>query len=182
MSNTKNRTKKLKSKLKKRGLELRKDSALCSLYINGKNDYDINWIVQRMCQMKYLYEYCDMKNIKSQVYNDYVTNGFNKNYEGTISIHAEKIALEKHSDGIYPKVFPWEINKINITKKFNNDISKLELNKLKELNTLTKFDENVSDDGEELDGGVINIYKIIKTIIIGYLFGFGLMVIMSRFK
>jgi len=171
-STQKNRTKKLKLKLKKRGLGLRKDSALCSLYVNGKTDLDINWIVQRMCEMKYLYEYCDMKNIKSQVYNDFVFNEYNKNYEGTISTQAEKLALEKHSNGIYPKVFPWEINKINS----NTIIPNSKLDKLKESY------ENISDDGEELDGGGINIYKILRVISLGYLFVYGLIVILTKLK
>ncbi len=155
MFKKKNRIRKLKLNLKKRGLELRKDSALCSSYINGKTDLDINYIVQRIGEMKYLYEYCDMENIKNQVYNDYVFNEYVKNYEGTISTQAEKIALEKHSHGVYPKIFPWEKNKSEIDEP---------------------------DDDKELDGGGINIFKIIRTIVVGYLFGFGLMVILSKYK
>ncbi len=160
MTNRKNRIWKLKLKLKKRGLRLRKDSALCSLYINGKTDLDLNYIVQRMCEMKYLYEYCDMENIKTQVYYDYVFNEYVKNYEGTISTQAEKIALDKHSNGVYPNIFPWETSKLNEINKPNETI--------------------IPDDDEELDGGGINIFKIIRATIISYLFIFGLATILSK--
>jgi hypothetical protein len=158
MSEMKNRIRKLELKLKKRGLELRKDSALCSLYINKKTDLNIDYIVQRMCEMNYLYEYCDMKNIKTQVYNYYASNEYIKDYEGTISTQAEKIALEKYSQGIYPKVFPWKLN----NDELNND----------EL--------NIANNNNKIDGEEINIYKIFGGIIIGYLFGVGL--VFSLFK
>lgn len=90
-----------------RGLELRADSILCQKYINGQIELDLDWIVQRMCEMKYLYEYCNMNDIKKQVYKQYVLeqpNGIYTNYK--ISERAEKIALEKY--GFYPDVFPWE--------------------------------------------------------------------------
>ena len=121
MSNIKKRINKLKFKLKKRGLKLRKDSVLCSMYINGKSDLCLNQIVQRMCEMKYLYDYCDMKNIKTQVYNDYVLNGYVKNYEDRISTQAEKVALKRYSDSKYPKIFPWEKKKLNHSIITNNN-------------------------------------------------------------
>ena len=65
------RKKELEKKLQSRGLEFRLDSALCSKYVDGTTDLHIDFIVERMCQMKYLYEYCNMKQIKSQVYKQY---------------------------------------------------------------------------------------------------------------
>lgn len=44
-------------------LELRDDSKLCHGYINGTiKTHTIPQIVERMCQMKFLYEYCDFDN------------------------------------------------------------------------------------------------------------------------
>jgi hypothetical protein len=49
--------------LEKNGLVLRYDSKLCLGYINGTigNEWTIPKIVQRMCQVKYLFDYCNMK-------------------------------------------------------------------------------------------------------------------------
>ena len=50
----------LEKKLKEFGLELRVDSKLCMGFIDGSIDWNIDDIVQRMAQMKYLFEYCDI--------------------------------------------------------------------------------------------------------------------------
>jgi hypothetical protein len=110
----------LETRLNDRGVEFRYDSALCAKYINGKTDLGIDYIVQRMCEMKYLYEYCDMKSIRAQVYVDYVNSGYIKDYEGTITTQAEKIALQTHSNGAYPNIFPWENNKIDKVNNFDD--------------------------------------------------------------
>jgi len=50
-----------------------------------------------------------MKEIKTQVYNQFIeekTQGIKSNE--TISNRAERIVLEKYSNGTYPKVYPWE--------------------------------------------------------------------------
>lgn len=106
----------LETRLNNRGVKFRSDSALCAKYINGKTDFTLDHIVQRMYEMKYLYEYCDMKSIRAQVYEDYVNSGYVKDYEGTITTQAEKIALQTHSNGTYPDKFPWENNKIDDKK------------------------------------------------------------------
>lgn len=111
---------KLETVLNKRGVEFRPDSALCANFINGKTNLSLDYIVQRMCEMKYLYEYCNMKSIREQVYMNYVNSESVKDYKGTISTQAEKIALETHSNGTYPDIFPWENNKINKIDKVNN--------------------------------------------------------------
>jgi hypothetical protein len=110
----------LELKLNERGVEFRSDSVLCAQYINGTSDLSLDCVVQRMCEMKYLYEYCDMKSIRIQTYNDFVANGYVKNFKGTISNQAEKIALETHSNGIYPDIFPWE-NKKNYDENYTSD-------------------------------------------------------------
>lgn len=51
-----NRRQKLIQALQEKGLELRRDSKLCEKYINRGGE-DIDFVVERMCQMKYLFEY-----------------------------------------------------------------------------------------------------------------------------
>lgn len=93
---------KLVNELNKYGLELREDSKLCQLFIEGK-ETDLDFVVKRMCQMKYLYEYCHMDECKAIAYQQ---RRLRYNDE---SIHdiAERIALKKYSNGIYPTVYPW---------------------------------------------------------------------------
>lgn len=82
----------LESKLKLRGLEFRLDSALCTKYICNKTDLDVDFIVERMCQMKYLYEYCNMENIKAQVYKQYLDElSIGIKQESNVSSRAEKL-------------------------------------------------------------------------------------------
>ena len=57
------RKKTLINALQTRGLKLRTDSVLSTNYINGSDEFTIEHIVNVMCQMKYLYEYCNYKNI-----------------------------------------------------------------------------------------------------------------------
>ena len=112
------RTRELTKLLKSRGLELRTDSALCSKYIEGTTELNPEYIVQRMCEMKYLYDYCNMKRIKKQVYYKSInSNKYKADLESSVSVEAEKIALEKYSGGKYPDKFPWE--ETNSLRKFH---------------------------------------------------------------
>jgi hypothetical protein len=90
------------------GLEYRSDSILCDKYINGNNDYTIEYIVNRMCEMKYLFEYCNMTECKDIAYKEYCEE-LNAGYFPDCSVFdsAERIALQKYSGGKYPDVFPW---------------------------------------------------------------------------
>ena len=91
------------------GLELRSDSVLCSNYINGKiKNGSLEDIVKRMCQMKYLYDYCHMEECKDIAYKnqqDDWKHGYHP--DCSVSEDAELIALDKYSKGKYPVVFPW---------------------------------------------------------------------------
>ena len=125
------RKNKLEQRLKSRGLEFRTDSALCTKYIDGNTDLHIDFIVERMCQMKYLYEYCNMKQIKSQVYKEYQLElSMGKISESHVSARAEKIALDTFSDGIYPEKYPWENKIFNWNYTFNWIFTKINSNKL----------------------------------------------------
>ena len=125
------RKKELEKKLQSRGLEFRLDSALCSKYVDGTTDLHIDFIVERMCQMKYLYEYCNMKQIKSQVYKQY-RNELSRGIisESNVSSRAEKIALDTYSYGKYPDKYPWEYQIYNWKYAFNWVFTKINCHKL----------------------------------------------------
>jgi hypothetical protein len=97
------------NKLKSRGLSFRKDSVLCEKFINGDKSLNINDVVNRMCQMKYLFEYCHMNNCKDEVYKEQQEE-FEAGYFPDCSVfdQAEYIALSKYSNNEYPDKFPWE--------------------------------------------------------------------------
>ncbi len=100
---------KLMTHLNQSGIELRNDSALCNQYINGECKYDLNAIVKRMKQMKFLFEYCHMEECKDIAYDEY-TDELKNGYYPDCSVfdRAEDIALLKYSGGKYPIKFPWE--------------------------------------------------------------------------
>ena len=101
------------NELNKFGLSLRGDSVLCEDYIYGV-DEDLEWIVNRMCQMKYLFEYCNMKDCKNEAYEEYRSiRAMGCRPDFKVFERAEDIALEKYSNGKYPKVFPW-LKNLNI--------------------------------------------------------------------
>ena len=58
--------------LENKKLELRNDSVLCQKYITGDINISIDNIVNRMCQMKYLYDYCHMDKCKDIAYDEYI--------------------------------------------------------------------------------------------------------------
>jgi hypothetical protein len=106
INSEKRRTKLIKA-LEEFGLELRPDSRLCSGYINGTiKDWNIKRIVRRMCQMKYLYEYCNMEACYQELYNEDDDEYFyNDNYRERILERAEALALSRV--GGYPDQWPW---------------------------------------------------------------------------
>ena len=101
--------------LHKAGLELRSDSQLCSKYITDdfttKQSPDIvDKIVKRMCQMKYLYDYCHMEECKDKIYEERNKYRNSEYYEfSSISDDAELMALDKYSNSKYPTIFPWQV-------------------------------------------------------------------------
>lgn len=66
--------------LNKYKLQLREDSKLCQGYIDGTiKDWTIDQIVERMCQMRFLYEYCDMDDAYQEAKSEQC-DGFNAGY------------------------------------------------------------------------------------------------------
>ena len=105
MDKRKNR---LINELGKYKLDLRDDSVLCQNYIHGNKKYDLDEIVLRMCEMKYLYEYCHMDECRDIAYEQYKAEKDAGYYpDMSVSEHAEMIALNKYSNGKYPDTFPW---------------------------------------------------------------------------
>ena len=89
------------------GLELRSDSNLCKKYIDG-DVKDLQGVVKRMCQMKYLYDYCHMDECREIAY-EQQCDELNAGYfpDCSVSDQAEGIALRKYSNGKYPDNWPW---------------------------------------------------------------------------
>lgn len=101
------RRKKLVSELKKYGLVLRNDSKLCTGFIDGTiTDWTVEEITERMCQMKYLYDYCNMNECYQEAYEEQQEE-FNAGYipDCTVFEQAELIALDRY--GNYPTIWPW---------------------------------------------------------------------------
>ena len=98
----------LEEELGKYKLKLRSDSVLCKNYINGDKEYNIDDIVRRMCEMKYLYDYCEMDKCRDEAYKNYIDE-MNNGYIPDMRVceMAEIIALDKYSNGKYPEKFPW---------------------------------------------------------------------------
>ena len=108
-----NRKTNLINALREAGLELRNDSKLCAKYISGEikgGDKELPNIVNRMCQMKYLYDYCHMNECQDIAYEQHCEE-LKAGYfpDCSVSEMAELIALEKYSNNKYPTVFPWQI-------------------------------------------------------------------------
>jgi len=116
------RQQQMNNALQEAGLELRSDSKLCQKYIDGES-VNLADVVKRMCQMRYLYDYCNMNECRNIAYNKYKKSQYNEYYrynddqcdndyderpQYTVSDMAEKIALQKYSNGKYPEIFPWQ--------------------------------------------------------------------------
>jgi hypothetical protein len=77
---------------------------LCAAYVAGDNTRSIDAVVKRMCQMKYLYDYCDMVRYLDRARASYV-HDWDEQY---CSVHdlAEDLALNAKGNR-YPKAWPW---------------------------------------------------------------------------
>jgi hypothetical protein len=88
--------------LKMYNLKLRGDSKLCYNYINGllEKPMTTEEVSQKMCEMKYLYDHCNMKIWLEEVYKS--------NYQ--LPVNNFEIAKQKALDyfGNYPIVWPWK--------------------------------------------------------------------------
>ena len=88
-------------------LPIRGDSKLCKGFIDGSiTNYTVEQVVRRMCEMKFLYDYANIKSAFDEA-RDEQDEEFNAGYIPDCSLfeQAELIALRKC--GGYPVVFPW---------------------------------------------------------------------------
>lgn len=91
----------LSEKLNKMKLELRNDSYFCNSYIYN-NRYNVDDVVNKMCEAKYLHEYCDIKAIYTHYNFDYYYDGEKLSKE-----EANKLALRRTKLKTFPIKFPW---------------------------------------------------------------------------
>jgi len=100
----------LVARLNDHGLELRYDSKLCTGYIDGTiTDWTVDQICHRMCQMKYLFDYCNMDHYLEKAH-EANQDEYNAGYipDSSPFDDAEWMALKKHGvNGKYPKDWPW---------------------------------------------------------------------------
>ena len=97
----------LHSALQSMGLEFRTDSKLCQMYLNGEIS-NLQDVVKRMCEMKYLYDYCHMEECRDIAYRQYCDDKKHGYWSGeSVSEMAEDIALRKYSNGRFPNRWPW---------------------------------------------------------------------------
>ena len=95
--------------LTEKDLNLRSDSKLCQRYINH-GDEDVNYVVDRMCDMKYLFDYCDIRGRMEIIYNkrrnecDYLGFDYEYDYEYTIFEEAERWCWKNFKK---PETWPW---------------------------------------------------------------------------
>lgn len=90
------------------GVDLRADSKLCQMYIEGKID-NLEYVVRRMCEMRYLYEYCHMDECRNAAYHKMrEERALFGHCDFSVQDMAEEIALRKYASGRYPVVFPWQ--------------------------------------------------------------------------
>jgi len=99
LSSKKQRRKALNIGLSKFKLRLRQDSKLCANFIEY-GDGEIDYIVNRMCEMKFLFDYCDISDI---MYTMRRNSRYNS-YYGNILDAAEEKILRKMK---YPVIWPW---------------------------------------------------------------------------
>ena len=106
------RKEKLKNALIICGIKFRSDSKFCSKYIYD-GDVKLKKVVQRMCEMKYLYDYCNMRDILNNLYSRERSYRYKEDYDTYVQYdheeifsRAEKQALKKNG-GVYPTIMPW---------------------------------------------------------------------------
>lgn len=98
------RKEKLSEALKSVGLVIRNDSRLCQNYISGELN-NLEYIKKKMCQMKYLHEYIDIRKYKKRAKEEF---SFLKSIYGYVNIPFIDLVEEEFlKENEYPDVYPW---------------------------------------------------------------------------
>ena len=118
------KTKLLKKKLLLKGIKSLKCYKSLFKYVNKEKFLDLDKVVQCICKIKYLDEYCHFYDIKKDLFlNKIYDSKTNNEIDSEINFIAEKIALDTWSHGIYPVIFPWENNYIFTNQlDFSNEL------------------------------------------------------------
>lgn len=99
------RKQELKKALQWKGLKFRRDSKYCKYYVKtGKGS--IEKIVERMCQMRYLFEYCDFRNRledMEQIHEERYFDGIDSDCSYFEEAELDVLFLIDR----YPTVYPW---------------------------------------------------------------------------
>ncbi len=96
----------LEKLMRKYKLKIRSDSKLCNGFINGSIvGISVEYVVHRMCEMKYLYDYANINDAFNDAQIELKNNSENLSGSKSLFDIAERIALEKC--GGYPETFPW---------------------------------------------------------------------------
>jgi hypothetical protein len=106
-----NRKNMLIKELNNYGLELRDDSNLCKLYIEGraeKEGWTLDKIIKRLCEVRYLFDYCHI----SEYFEEAKQNQREEIEAGyfpdcSLFDEAEYLALMNTSSKKYPDRWPW---------------------------------------------------------------------------
>lgn len=99
------RRNRLCSALERYGLELRPDSKLCVMYI-ASGVGEIEFICKRMCQMKYLFEYCNMRERLNDTEKEQLET-LEAGYLPDLSVFGEAEYNVLREIGSYPTTYPW---------------------------------------------------------------------------
>lgn len=118
------RKNKLTLELRRWGVEFRSDSTYCTGYLNGTINDEVEKVGRRMAEMKYLFEYLNMRrmlreyrdnfdwqyNYRNYHYNEYDSDDDDYEYNREQEYreyfeYVEKTVLRRN--GGYPRVFPW---------------------------------------------------------------------------
>ena len=92
---------KLENKLNENSLVLRQDSKLCKKFIKT-GEPSLEYIIQRMGEMKFLFEYCDMREELE------ITEEMGYFYNRIFDITENRVLGRING---YPKIFPWETDR-----------------------------------------------------------------------
>jgi hypothetical protein len=87
-------------------MKIRGDSKLCKGFIDGTIKESVDYVVERMCQIRYLFDYCDLQHffdIAKKERQEELNAGYFP--DEPLFDHAERLALKEHGD--FPKVYPW---------------------------------------------------------------------------
>jgi len=94
----------LKQELRKNGLKLDINDKRCSNYIQTGND-DVYFIVENLCQKKFLVEYYDLDNKAKRIHENCSMLSFKE--------CVQMVELEAFKEQIYPDIWPWPNDMVN---------------------------------------------------------------------